>query len=58
MILRGTEDDFLPVYFDGRQLSEMYFNGEKLTGLIYGGARVFAQVFERMMGNGLCPAGA
>ncbi len=43
MILRGTEDDFLPVYFGGTQLREIYFNGELLKGLIYGGTRLFAR---------------
>ena len=42
VIIRGTEDDDLPVYFDGTRLSEIFFNGEKLSGLIYGGTRIFA----------------
>ena len=43
VILRGTEDDYAPVWFDGVQVSEIFFNGEKVTGLIYGGARIFAR---------------
>ena len=48
MILRGTEDDFLPVKFNGVQLTQMTFNGEAVTGLIYGGTRIFAHVLRRM----------
>lgn len=47
MILRGTEDDFLPVYFGGTQLREIYFNGELIKGLIYGGTRLFARTLKR-----------
>ena len=46
VIIRGTEDDALPVYFDGTQLQEIYFNGELLKGLIYGGTRLFARVLD------------
>ena len=48
MILRGTEDDFLPVKFNGTQLTKITFNGETVTGLIYGGTRIFAQALRRM----------
>ncbi|MBR4039420.1 MAG: hypothetical protein IKJ11_04895 [Clostridia bacterium] len=51
VIIRGTEDDFLPVYFNGTQLSEIYFNGEKLAGLIYGGTRIFARVMAWIRGR-------
>lgn len=43
VILRGTEDDFLPVKFDGVQLSKILINGEEVTGLVYGGTRIFAR---------------
>ena len=43
MILRGTQDDLLPVFFNGVQLSEIYLNGVKATGLIRDGVRVFAR---------------
>ena len=43
VIVRGTEDDFLPVRFDGVQLSKILFNGEEVTGLVYGGTRIFAR---------------
>lgn len=60
VILRGTEDDFTPVYFDGTRLSEIYFNGERLEGLIYGGVRLFARMLSRlgMRRRALRPAGA
>lgn len=48
MILRGTEDDFLPVKFNGVQLTGITFNGQAVTGLIYGGTRIFAQALRRM----------
>ena len=48
MILRGTEDDFLPVKFNGVQLTQMTFNGQVVTGLIYGGTRIFADALRRM----------
>ena len=44
MIIRGTEDDLIPVYFNGKQLSEIYFNGTQIKGLIYGGKTIFARV--------------
>jgi len=41
VILRGTEDDFLPVWFNGTQLSEMYMNGAKVETFIYDGTKIF-----------------
>ena len=41
VILRGSEDDFLPVWFNGTQLSEMYVNGEKVTSFTYAGTKLF-----------------
>lgn len=48
VILRGTEDDFLPVRFNGTQLSKITFNGQAVTGLIYGGKRIFSRVLHGM----------
>lgn len=48
VILRGTQDDFLPVKFDGVQLSKILFNGEEVTGLVFGGTRIFARMLRRM----------
>ena len=39
MILRGTQDDLLPVFFNGVQLSEIWLNGVKAGGLIRDGVR-------------------
>ena len=43
VILRGTQDDLLPVFFNGVQLSEIWLNGVKATGLIRDGVRVFTR---------------
>ena len=43
VILRGTQDDLLPVFFNGVQLSEIWLNGEKAGGLIRDGVRVFTR---------------
>ena len=43
VILRGTQDDLLPVRFNGTQLSAMTFGGKTVTGLIYNGTRIFAR---------------
>lgn len=41
VILRGTEDDFLSVFFNGTQLSEMYMNGAKVETFTYAGTKIF-----------------
>lgn len=48
VILRGTQDDLLPVKFNGVQIAKMTFNGEAVTGLIYDGTRIFAGALRRM----------
>ena len=48
VILRGTQDDLLPVKFNGVQIAKMTFNGENVTGLIYDGTRIFAEALRRM----------
>lgn len=48
VILRGTQDDLLPVRFNGVQLTNMTFNGQDVTGLIYGGTRIFARLLRRL----------
>ena len=45
VILRGTEDDMIPVIFNGTQLSDIVYNGTKITSLIYNGTKLF---FERL----------
>ena len=46
--IRNSEDDMLPVKFNGTQLTQMTFNGEAVTGLIYGGTRIFADALRWM----------
>ena len=47
VILRGTQDDLIPVFFNGVQLSEIWLNGVKATGLIRDGVRVFMRAIRR-----------
>ena len=47
VILRGTQDDLIPVFFNGVQLSEIWLNGVKATGLIRDGVRVFMRAVMR-----------
>ena len=48
VILRGTQDDLLPVKFNGVQIAKMTFNGQTVTGLIYNGTRIFADALRWM----------
>lgn len=48
VILRGTQDDLLPVRFNGVQIAKMTFNGQDVTGLIYDGTRIFVERLRRM----------
>lgn len=41
VIIRGTQDDKLPVYFNGTQLTELFFNGTQIGSLVYNGTQVF-----------------
>lgn len=41
VILRGTEDDFLPVKFNGTQLTELIYNGTTVQHLIYNGQQLY-----------------
>ena len=50
VILRGTQDDLIPVVFNGVQLSALYLNGVKITSLIYGGVQVFMRKLKRRRG--------
>lgn len=43
VIIRGKQDDVIPVWFNGKQLNEIFFNGERVDGLVYGGTRIFAR---------------
>lgn len=41
VVIRGTQDDLIPVFFNGTQLSAIWLNGRKAAGLIYDGVRVY-----------------
>lgn len=52
VIIRGTQDDLIPVFFNGTQLSAVWLNGRKAAGLIYDGVRVYIrQKIRRLSGN-------
>lgn len=41
VIIRGTEADFLPVYFNGTHLQAIYLNGEQASGFVFDGQKIF-----------------
>lgn len=41
VILRGTEDDILPVIFNGTQLTKLIYNGTTVEHLIYNGQQLY-----------------
>ena len=41
VILRGTEDDVLPVIFNGTQLTQLIYNGTTVEHLIYNGQQLY-----------------
>ena len=41
VIIRGSEDDLLPVYFDGTRMSQIYFNNERVQSLTVNGTKYF-----------------
>ena len=43
VILRGTQDDLIPVTFNNVQLSELIYNRTKVTSLIFNGTKLFAR---------------
>ena len=43
VILRGTEEDLIPVFFNGTQLSVVILNGKKAAGMVYDGVRLYAR---------------
>jgi len=47
VILRGSQDDYLPVKFDGTTLQRILFNGEEVAHLIHDGTQIF---MERVKG--------
>lgn len=52
VIIRGTQDDLLPVVYNGTQLSKIVYNGVAVTSLVYNGIRIYmrrmAQGIRRM----------
>lgn len=61
VIMRGTEEDFTPVWFNGIQISEIFFGGQKAEGMIYDGTRLFARLLKGLrcaMNNRMRLAGA
>ena len=41
VILRGTEDDMLPIIFNGTQISQLIYNGTTIQHLIYNGQQLY-----------------
>lgn len=39
--LRGTEDDMLPIIFNGTQISQLIYNGTTIQHLIYNGQQLY-----------------
>lgn len=50
VILRGDQDDLLPVEFDGVTLQKILSNGEEVSHLIHDGTQVFMERLRRMFG--------
>ena len=47
VIIRGEQDDELPVYFDRTRLQRLFFNGLEIEHLIYNGTQVFMRRVRR-----------
>lgn len=47
VIIRGTEEDVLPVFYDNTQLGDLFFNGTQITSLIYNGTKLFCEKLKR-----------
>lgn len=41
VIIRGTEQDYLPVYFEDTRLQEIYYNGVRAESLVFNGQRLY-----------------
>ena len=54
VILRGTQDDNIPVIFNGTLLADIVYNGTKITGLIYDGTRIFANARQEIRRRWKC----
>lgn len=51
VIIRGTQDDYIPVIFNGTQLDRIIYNGVTLTSLIYNGTKLYCRKFRRTIKN-------
>ena len=51
VIIRGTQDDYIPVIFNGTQLDKIIYNGVTLTSLIYNGTKLYCRKFKRAIKN-------
>lgn len=53
IIIRGTQDDYLPIIYNGTRISNLIYNGTTITSLIYNGTKLYfkkiKQVFNRLM---------
>ncbi len=45
VIIRGTEQDYVDVYFGGVRLTDVYYNGTRLESWVHNGVKLF---FERL----------
>ena len=50
VILRGTQDDQLPVKFDGMTLQSILYNGEEVVHLIHDGTQIFMERMRMVIG--------
>ena len=50
IILRGTQNDRLPVKFDGVTLQSILYNGEEVAHLIHDGTQIFMERMRMVIG--------
>lgn len=43
VIIRGTELDFLPVFFDGTRVQQIFYNGQEVRALTFNGVQLFSE---------------
>ena len=51
VILRGTQEDNIPVIFNGTQLDKIIYNGVTLTSLIYNGTKLYCRNMKQALGR-------
>lgn len=52
VIIRGTQEDYIPVTFNGTQLMKLIFNGTDVKHLIYNGTTVYMRRLAEKFGKG------